>query len=168
MIDWFPYSHLEAAFFFQPICKELDKHGAWQQLGTKGVWFSSQEKPDHNIYEGEEHLEDVTMGGQGDTLPCPSGQAFTIFWGHWRGIQVRECGHCEFKIFLKWKASLYQYKWIYGKVTKAGGLRITFFQCKYLSCWERLFASICRSYIDKPASLGRQYDLIIGNSLISS
>ena len=50
-----------ALFSSQSICQKLDKHGAWQQLGTKGVMFSSK-KLCFDIFEGEKHLEYVTMG----------------------------------------------------------------------------------------------------------
>ena len=48
-----PPSSGEVSFFlcwsslillYQPICQKLDKHGARQQLGTKSIQFSSQQK----------------------------------------------------------------------------------------------------------------------------
>ena len=140
-----------ASFSSQPICQELDKHGAWQQLGTKGVYFSNQ-KVGFDIFEGEKHFEDVTLGGKGDPLPCPSRHAFKIFWGYWRRIQVWGCGKWEFKI-------LYKLSW-------NNHVGVTFFKVwKYLSSWERLIASICRS--SGALSIGlRNYCLNINDSAL--
>ena len=40
-----------ASCSFQSICQKLDKHGAWQQLGTKGISF--HKKVDFCLMEGE-------------------------------------------------------------------------------------------------------------------
>lgn len=96
--DRLSYSyHAETSEALILILVNLSRAGqAWSTTATgnqRCLVFKSEAK--WKYFEGEKHPQDVTLGGQGDPLPCPSRHAFKIFWGYWRRIQVWGCGKYE-------------------------------------------------------------------------
>ena len=130
---------VRASCSFQSICQKLDKHGAWQQLGTKGISF--HKKVDFCLMEGE--------------MLMLMSEVRSHFIGRWKtpwscchggtGWATTSC-----------KETCLQNPLRGLKKNTGGGSKKNIFK---LSSW----GCLCRSYIDKPASLARQFDLIIGD-----
>ena len=127
---------------FQPVCPKLDKLGARQQLGTQGIWFSSQRKI---LLKVKDTLKMLPWGVKVThylvevDMPSKSFEGTEEEYRYMRMLKV-------------WIPNIAD---DFRKYPSMWGITPTFV----------LLRNVCfRSYIDKPTSLGRQFDLIIGGT----